>query len=83
MKVVGSAKGRAAGEKFWMAPFTRIVQWGIAFLQACRYVEKNLLESTGAISYSPRSPRSTVKSRAGVSLDRAGSARRNYRNTFF
>lgn len=61
MKVVGSAKGRAAGEKFWMVPFTRIVQWGAAYLKACRYVEMNVLESTGSIPHTPHVSRGKGK----------------------
>lgn len=39
--VTGAKKGRAAG-KFWTyAPYTRIVEWGVALLRLKGYIAKN------------------------------------------
>jgi len=58
MKVMGSAKGRPG--HFWSkTAYTRLLEWGRAFLSARRYVVQNQLEASGVIPYQPRSKRKT------------------------
>lgn len=49
--VTGAKKGNPFG-KFWdEVVWTRIVEWGKAFITLVNYVKKNILESTGTIPY--------------------------------
>ena len=64
-------RGRSLGLKFWDArPFTRILEWGKDYTQACRYLLQNTLEALGFIPYQPRtsgvnkSQSRTIKSQA-------------------
>lgn len=58
MKVTGTKRGRGKHFKFWDSiPYTRILQWGKDFRQACRYVIQNILEAEGVIPYQPRGRR--------------------------
>lgn len=67
MKITGARKGKPFGRRFFDAvPFSRIVEWGKAFLAAKEYVQKNILEAAGAISYVPRGRKALkVKAREG------------------
>ncbi len=59
MKVTGARKGRVA--QFWSrTAYTRLVEWGRAFLAARKYVVQNQLEAAGVIPYQPRRKRCTV-----------------------
>lgn len=50
MKIGGACKGRALVRKFWdLPPFTRVVEWGRAFLVAREYVVQNTLEALGFV----------------------------------
>jgi hypothetical protein len=52
---LGVERGAARGLKFWDAlPFTRILEWGRDFRQACAYVVQNTLEAIGFVPYRPR-----------------------------
>lgn len=52
---LGAERGSAADVQFWDArPFTRILQWGKDFQNACRYVLQNTLEAIGFLPYQPR-----------------------------
>ncbi|MBL7714141.1 MAG: transposase [Bdellovibrionales bacterium] len=54
--VLGVERGRSKGLKFWDSrPFTRIVEWGRDFRNACAYVRQNTLEALGFVVYRPRS----------------------------
>lgn len=45
-------RGNAHGKKFWDArPFTRILDWGRDYRNACAYVLKNTLEVMGFMSH--------------------------------
>ncbi len=58
MKLSGSKKGRSLKSRFWaLRPWSRIVVWGRAFINAKNYVIRNQLESTGIIRYTPRKSR--------------------------
>ena len=53
--VLGVERGKAMGIKFWDArPFTRILEWGSDYRQACDYLLRNTLEAFGFIPYLPR-----------------------------
>jgi REP element-mobilizing transposase RayT len=55
---LGVERGRAKGLKFWDArPFTRILEWGKDYTNACRYLLQNTLEALGFIPYRPRAGR--------------------------
>jgi hypothetical protein len=52
---LGAERGNAKSIKFWDArPFSRIVEWGKDFRNACRYLAQNTLEAWGFIPYMPR-----------------------------
>jgi hypothetical protein len=52
---LGVERGRAKGLKFWDArPFTRVLEWGRDYRQACAYLAQNILEALGFIEYRPR-----------------------------
>jgi len=52
---LGVERGRAMGLKFWDArPFTRVLEWGKDYNQACKYLAQNILEALGFIAYRPR-----------------------------
>jgi REP element-mobilizing transposase RayT len=52
---LGVERGRAKGLKFWDArPFTRILEWGKDYTNACRYLLQNTLEALGFAPYLPR-----------------------------
>jgi REP element-mobilizing transposase RayT len=53
-RVTGAVKGSRQTGKFWLLPFTRIVEWGRAFGVARSYVEQNEKEADGILSYRPR-----------------------------
>jgi REP element-mobilizing transposase RayT len=54
-RTLGVERGRAKGIQFWDAlPFTRILEWGKDYRQACGYLRQNVLEALGFISYRPR-----------------------------
>lgn len=56
--LTGAARGKPFG-KFWAnTTFSRVLEWGRAFLTACRYVVQNALEAAGAIPYRPRTHKS-------------------------
>ena len=53
--VLGVERGRAQGIRFWDAkPFTRILEWGRDYKNACEYLMTNLLEAIGFQPYRPR-----------------------------
>lgn len=53
--VTGAKKGNPFGKRFWdLTAFSRIVEWGNAFLTTRTYVIQNRLEASGVISYKPR-----------------------------
>ena len=53
--VLGARKGNAKGITFWQyRPFSRIVEWARDFKTMLYYIEKNIKESTGMISYTVR-----------------------------
>jgi REP element-mobilizing transposase RayT len=54
--VTGARKGNPIQGKFWDSLFfSRVVEWGRAFLAAKDYVIQNELEANGVIPYKPRS----------------------------
>jgi REP element-mobilizing transposase RayT len=53
--VTRSRRGEPQEKKFWdHIPFTRIVEWGIAFKRLLTYVIQNQQEALGLIAYTPR-----------------------------
>ncbi len=51
----GIERGALLGKKFWDArPFTRIIEWGRDYKNACDYVLQNALEALGLIPFRPR-----------------------------
>jgi REP element-mobilizing transposase RayT len=64
-RVTGTVKGSRQIGRFWLLPFTRIVEWGRAFGGAKKYVEQNEKEADGILSYRPRNlkPRRTIPPR--------------------
>lgn len=62
---LGVERGRAMGLKFWDArPFTRVLEWGRDYRQACKYLAQNILEALGFIEYKPRAGVKTASARA-------------------
>lgn len=60
--VLGAERGSAKNLQFWeRRPFTRIVEWGRAYKQACDYLLQNTLEALGFIEYKPRKTRFNAK----------------------
>jgi hypothetical protein len=53
-RVTGAVKGSRQTGRFWLLPYTRIVEWGRAFGVAKNYVERNEKEADGILSYRPR-----------------------------
>jgi REP element-mobilizing transposase RayT len=54
-KITKRFKGTSLKTSFWeFPPFTRILEWGKAFLTARQYVLQNQLEADGVIPYQPR-----------------------------
>ncbi len=52
--ITGARKGRPFG-KFWDLPaYTRIVEWGHAYSNLIKYIEKNTMEAMGLLPYTPR-----------------------------
>jgi REP element-mobilizing transposase RayT len=55
---LGVERGRALGLKFWDArPFTRILEWGKDYTNACQYLLQNTLEALGFVPYLLRTAR--------------------------
>ena len=51
-KVTGSQRGRPLEKRFWgLLAYSRVVEWGRAFLTAKRYVLQNELEALGLVPY--------------------------------
>ncbi len=61
-RVTGAVKGSRQTGRFWLLPYTRIVEWGRAFGMSRSYVEQNEKEAHGILSYRPRKtkPRGTI-----------------------
>lgn len=52
---LGTERGKAKGLKFWDAlPFSRILECGKDYRQACAYLRRNVLEARGFITYRSR-----------------------------
>jgi REP element-mobilizing transposase RayT len=55
LKVAGGKKGSPSSERFWdFIPWTRVLEWGKAYLIAKQYVIQNALEAAGIVAYKPR-----------------------------
>jgi REP element-mobilizing transposase RayT len=64
-KITKAFKGTGLKTSFWeFPPFTRILEWGKAFLTARQYVLQNQLEADGVIPYQPRKEKKKTGSRA-------------------
>ena len=71
---LGAERGDPKGLKFWDArPFSRIVEWGKDFRQACAYLVQNTLEAIGFIPFTPRKYRQRM---ANAPTARASPSRR-------
>jgi REP element-mobilizing transposase RayT len=65
-------RGRGKGLRFWDArPFTRILEWGRDFREACGYVLKNFLEAEGFLDFVPRNKPSRTRARTAKTPPRA------------
>jgi len=54
-QVTGAQNGKPLGRRFWdLLAYSRVVEWGKAFLVAKRYVIQNQLEAVGVVPYQPR-----------------------------
>jgi REP element-mobilizing transposase RayT len=54
-KITKTFKGISLKTSFWeFPPFTRILEWGRAFLTARQYILQNQLETDSVIPYQPR-----------------------------
>jgi REP element-mobilizing transposase RayT len=60
-KVTGAKKGAPQPTKFWESiPWSRILEWGKAYITALRYAKQNALEAEGILAYVSRKRRSLV-----------------------
>lgn len=61
---LGVERGKSKGLKFWDArPWTRIIEWGRDFRSVALYLTQNTLEALGFIPYTPRTSKTTHKTR--------------------
>ena len=54
-KALCAEKGRKASHKMWeRRPYSRVLSWGREFKNVLTYIERNVLEAMGRISYVAR-----------------------------
>lgn len=73
VRITGAKKGRPFGRRFFDSiPFSRIVEWGKGFFGVKKYVQQNILEAAGVISYRLRkgggkqAPKCTIAARRSL-----------------
>ena len=70
-KALGAERGRKQNQKMWVSrPYSRVLSWGREFTNVLKYIERNVLEAMGRISYVARDRRldDLVKRRIDLSL---------------